>query len=324
MRFLLGVAEAGFFPGMILYLTYWFPAAQRAKAIAFFMTAGATALAIGGPIGGALLRLDGLHGLQGWQWLFFLEGIPSVILGVLTLFVLTDRPEAAAWLPDDERRWLLDRLATERAAQGERAHLTLGQAFRFPLVWLLAGIYVANVIGGYGVSMWLPQIIKGWGAQSDFANAALSGLPYLLGSVPGLLLIGRHSDRAGERRLHVLVPYLLAAMGLVLSAMFTHPVLGILAISLALFGIWGSLSPFWAMSSGLLSGTAAAGAIALINSVGSLGGFIGPFGVGWIRDRTGGNRVPLLVLAGVLIVGAVLVSRVPARAARKDALDRTA
>lgn len=315
LRFLLGVAEAGFFPGMIFYLTYWFPAATRARAIAWFMTAGAASLAIGGPLGGALLKLDGLHGFHGWQWLFVIEGVPSVILGVLTLFVLTDRPEVARWLPEDERRWLLVRLSRERAALGSRAHLTLGQAFRFPQVWILAGIYLANGIGGYGISLWLPQIIKAWGDLSDAANAALSGLPYLCGAIPGLLLIGRRSDRVGERRNHVIVMALVAAAGLVLSAFLRHPVAGLAAISLALFGIWGALSPFWAMSSALLSGTAAAGAIALINSHGALGGFVGPVLVGRLREATGSNTAAMLALASLFLAAALLTSRLPQRRA---------
>ncbi|HET6383075.1 MAG TPA: MFS transporter [Armatimonadota bacterium] len=301
LRFLLGLAEAGFFPGMILYLTYWFPAEERARAVSRFMTATPLAGVIGGPLSGALLKLHGRSGLQGWQWLFLVEGIPSIILGFVTLFYLTDRPEKAHWLLPEERESILNELRSEQ----ERPVYTLGQALSNPAVLLLTALYFAMQIGFYGFTMWLPLIIKGMSGMSDLLVGILSAAPYILAAI-GMVVVGTHSDRTGERRMHVALSCVTAAAGLGISAVLQNPWIALASLSLAALGLWGTLGPFWAMPTAFLSGTAAAGGIALINSVGNLGGFVGPYAMGWLKQTTGGFTVGLFTLAGSLLVAALL------------------
>ena len=316
LRFLLGVAEAGFFPGIVLYLTYWFPAAERARAVALFMTATAMAGVVGGPLSGALLEMDGLAGLEGWQWLFLLEGIPAVVLGFVVLGFLTDRPEHAEWLEPGERSWLVARLAEERASV-ERSHgrIALRRAFVDGRVWSLAILYFALVLGIYAVSLWLPQIVAGLAQMSDFEVGLVSALPYVGASV-GMVVVGAHSDRTGERRWHIAAPALVGAAGFVASAAFEHPVLALLGLSVAALGIWSALGPFWTLPTAFLAGTAAAGGIALVNSVGNLGGFAGPWALGLIKQATGSFAPGLLLLALALVVVAVLALRLPHEGAR--------
>lgn len=308
LRFLLGVAEAGFFPGLILYLTYWFPAEERARTTALFMTATALAGVLGGPISGALLSMHGLGGFAGWQLLFFLEGIPAILLGIAVLFYLTDRPEQARWLTPPEREWLIARLAAERAAQVGHAQSTLRQALLSGRVWLLAVLYLTLAIGLYGVALWLPQIVEGFSGAGDFAVGVITAIPYLVAGI-GMVLIGRHSDRTGERRGHVAVALAVAATGLVLSALTQGlPVVAVAALALAALGVWGALGPFWALPPAFLSGTAAAGGIALINSVGNLGGFFGPSLVGFVKNATGSFSGAFLALAAIVAAGALLAA----------------
>lgn len=308
MRFLLGVGEAGFFPGMILYLTYWFPATERARAIAFFMTATALSNVVGGPVSTQLLRLQGLAGLSGWQWLFVLEGIPATLLGIVVLFYLTDRPEQANWLTPGERNALIARLRYEQEHREQRGHHPSLKALLDPKVALLCAVYFCTVTGSYGISLWLPQIVKGFKEYhfSDQIVGLLAMIPYSCAAI-FMVLNGLHSDKTGERRWHVALPVLMGAAGLVLSAYAKNPAVSLFALSLAAMGTSGYLGAFWALPTSFLGGTAAAGGIALINSVGNLGGFAGPFLIGAIKDRTHSFTIPLLTIAAIVALGAVLV-----------------
>ena len=305
VRFLLGLAEAGFFPGMILYLTYWFPAKHRARTVALFMTATAVSGVISGPVSGTLLTMHGTGGLSGWQWLFILEGIPAIVLGIVVFFYMTDRPEKATWLSEEEKAWLVNRLKDERARKAEFGIERFMHALKSGRVWLLCLIYLSIVIGLYGVGLWMPLIIKGVSGLSDFMVGIVSVFPYLLAAV-GMTFIGISSDRTGERRLHTAGSIALAAAGMVLTAYVRNPVLELVSLSLVAIGIWGTLGPFWALATSFLSGTAACGGIALINSVGNLGGFVGPYIVGVIKDITGVFKYGLIVLAVILLIGCLL------------------
>jgi ACS family tartrate transporter-like MFS transporter len=314
LRFLLGLAEAGFFPGMILYLTYWFPRRDHARAIALFMTANAVAGVVGGPISGALLTLHGLGGLAGWQWLFLLEGLPAVGLGVVTFAYLPNGPQDAHWLTDEERRWLKDRLAKDRAAETASRHAPIRHVFSNPRAWAFCALYFLIVLGLYSISFWLPQILKGLSGSSDLLVGMFSALPYLVAAI-GMVWIGRHSDRHGERRWHVAGPALLAALGFLLSTQTSVPALALASISLAALGIWGSLGPFWAMSTAVLTGPTAAPGIAWINSVGNLAGFVGPYVVGLLKDATGGFGAAMAALAFFLVMAAIVAIAQPRAAA---------
>lgn len=310
MRFLLGIAEAGFFPGIILYLTYWFPATQRAKTVALFMTATAIAGVVGGPISGLLLTLNGIAGYSGWQWLFLLEGLPAIFLGFVVLNYLCDRPEQATWLEPEELLLLQNRLRLEHEHKTSHNSYTLFQALVNRKVWLLGLIYFTLVIGIYGISFWLPQIIKGFSGLNNLWVGFISAIPYIVGAI-GMIFIGSHSDSTGERRAHVAIPAFIGASGLFLSIYFHDSVTAIATLSLAALGIWGALAPFWALSTGFLSGTQVAGSLALINSVGNLGGFAGPFVIGALHDATNSFSSGLLVLAAALLVGGILTLIMP-------------
>ena len=300
MRFLLGAAEAGFFPGVILYLTYWYPARERARTVALFTTGGVLAGIIGSPISGAILGLNGLGGLAGWQWLFLLEGIPALLLGIVVFFVLPDRPEKARWLSQEEKAALQALLDEEAARSDQPQTHHLVDALRSGHVWLLCLLYFLMNIGSYGYEMWLPSIIKGMSGTSDAVVGCINAIPYIVAAVV-MLLVGQHSDRTGERRWHVAVSAMASALGFALSAYFSNPYLALAALALAFAGIKSTLGPFWALGTAFMSGTAAAGGIALINSVGNLGGFVGPTLVGIIKDRTGSNVIALLFLGCALL-----------------------
>jgi len=312
LRSILGAAEAGFFPGIILYLTHWFPARERARAVALFMTATALAGVIGAPLSSAILQLDGFGGLHGWQWLFLIEGLPAVLLAPVVLQRLTERPADARWLTAAEREWLSDQMAREHA-QTDDVHLTLGAAARSGRLWALSALYFCIVIAIYGVSFWLPQIVQATGGLSAATVILLTAIPYVAATI-GLVVIGPRSDASGERRWHVAVPCLIGATGFVLTVIAPQtPAVSLVMLSIAAFGIWGTLGPFWAMPTALLRGTAAAGGIAIVNSIGNIGGFVGPFAIGWVRDATGSFESGLLALAGVLVVGAAIAIGLPRR-----------
>ena len=300
MRFLLGAAEAGFFPGVILYLTYWYPAKERARTIALFATGGVVAGIVGSPISGAILGLDGKAGLAGWQWLFVLEALPAVIMGLALLFILPNGPQHVGWLSVPQKAWLRARLAEE--AEGSRpAHehrfmdvVTSGR------VWLLCLLYFLMNIGSYGYELWLPSIIKSFSGKSDAIVGWINAIPYVIAAIV-MLLVGRYSDRTGERRGVVAAAAISSAVGFALSAYFTNPYLALASLALAFAGIKSTIGPFWALTTSFLTGPAAAGGIALINSVGNLGGFAGPYVVGMTKDRTGSNLVALLFLGSALL-----------------------
>lgn len=315
LRFLLGVAEAGFFPGMILYLTYWFPREVRGRAIARFMTATPIAGVIGGPISGILLEMDGVAGLGGWQWLFLIEGLPAVILGFVTLSYLPDGPKDAAWLNTDEKEWIAARLSREREEVLQHGHHTLRAALGSRRVWMLAVIYFAVIMSFYGISLWLPQIVQAFSGMSDVMVGFVSAVPYAAASV-GMVIIGKNSDRTRERRWHVAVSAFTAAAGLIAAALLKTPGAELAALALAAVGIWGTLGPFWAMSSEILSGTGAAAGIALINSVGNLGGFLGPYLVGLVRNSTQSFALALFALALFPFLGGIIT--LAARRSRHD------
>jgi D-galactonate transporter len=304
VRFLLGVAEAGFFPGIIFYLSSWFPAKERASAVSRFMTAVAVAGIIGGPMSGALLRLDGVSGLAGWQWLFLLEGIPSLVLGVLVLRYLPDRPADARWLSQPERDALTTRIREDTEQIGAR-ELGLRQVLLHGTVWRLAALYFMLTMGLYSISMWLPQILKGMSGLGNSGVALISSIPYLAAAL-AMVAVARHSDRKRERRLHTAAMAAVGAVGLALSALPLPPVLGVLALCLAAVGVLSAFGPFWALPTAFLAGPAAAAGIALINSVGNLGGFAGPYLIGRVRDATGSFAGSLLTIAGMLLVGSML------------------
>ncbi len=305
LRFLLGVAEAGFFPGIILYLTYWYPAKYRARFLAAFAIAVPVSTVIGAPISGLLLGLDGAMGLKGWQWLFVIEGVPSVVLGVVSWFYLTDRPAKADWLTAEQKGWLSSKLAGEIAAKQAAAHLTLGQALASPKVITLSLIYFGFVGALYGMQFWLPQIVKAFGfsnAQTGFVTA----VPYLFGSV-AMVFWARHSDATRERVAHVGLPLLLTAAALAVCGYMDNPYFTMVALVVAAIGTFCTFALFWTLPTAWLSGSAAAGAIALINSIGNLAGFGGPYLIGWVKEATGSTSTGLLVLAVLPLVGGLLV-----------------
>jgi ACS family tartrate transporter-like MFS transporter len=306
IRFLLGVAEAGFYPGVILYLTYWFPDKERAHTVALFATGTVIAGIVGSPLSGAILELHGFGGLEGWQWLFILEGIPAVILGLVVIFILPDRPQNARWLSHTERAWIQSQLDEEALQSRGQAHFRLSEAFMSGRIWLLCFIYFLLTVGIYGYEMWLPSIIKEFSGLSYSLVGIINAIPYLI-AVVVMLLIGYHSDKTGERRWHVAVAAFAAAAGFGFSAYLQNPYLALIALMVALVGLKSAMGPFWALSTTFLSGTAAAGGIALINSVGNLGGFVGPTLVGVVNDRTGSIRMSLWILGGALLLMGILI-----------------
>jgi D-galactonate transporter len=304
LRFLLGVAEAGFFPGIILYLTYWFPAEHRARIVGAFMVAIPVSSVIGSPVSGYLLNLHGIGGLSGWQWLFILEGLPSIVLGFVVLFYLTDKPAVAAWLPAAEREWLTRRLDEERRHREAIRHFSLGEALSHPRIIALAIVYFGVVAANYGLSFWLPQIVKGFGL-SNVQTGFVTAIPYLVGAI-AMVLWGKSSDRMRERKWHVAVAALIGAIGLAASAYLGSPVLTMVALSFAGIGIFSALPVFWTLPTAMLTGTAAAAGIAFINAVGNLAGFAGPYLIGWIKESTGDFSWALLALAAAPLVSAVI------------------
>ncbi|MEI9886624.1 MAG: MFS transporter [Rhizomicrobium sp.] len=301
LRFLLGLAEAGFFPGMVLYLTYWFPSGVRARLIALFLAAVPLANVVGAPTSSFLLGMEGVFKLHGWQWLFLLEGLPSVLLGVLVLFRLPNGPEDAQWLDDEERGVITAALAAEPV----HAHTKLLPMLRDPRVWLLAIPDFGIVLALYGVNIWLPQIVKEMGfttIETGFIGAA----PYLA-AMFAMVAWGLSSDARRERVWHVASASLVGAAGLVGAALFHAPLAVLLSLAVAVCGTYAALAVFWTLPPSFLGGTAAAGGIALINSISNLGGFFGPAIMGWLKQHTGSFSAGMGVLALGMIVAAVLV-----------------
>jgi ACS family tartrate transporter-like MFS transporter len=304
LRFLLGAAEAGFFPGIIYCLTRWFPVRDRARAIAGFMTAVVIAGIVGGPVSGALLSLDGVGGLAGWQWLFVVEGLPAVVLGFVVLRTLPEAPSEARWLTAAEQVALTTTLAEEATLEGSvhsvRGALTSGR------MWLLAAVYFTIPVELYALSFWLPQIVKSASGATDFGVGVLSAIPYTVAAV-GMVVVGRHSDRTGERRWHIALSAAVGGTALALTGFARGTVPAIVLLSLAMLGLASMLGPFWAFATSFLVGIGAAAGIALVNSVGNIGGFVGPNIVGFVREATSGFAPGLAIVGAILVAGGVLV-----------------
>ena len=307
LRVLLGVAEAGFFPGIIFYLTLWFPAEYRARIVGYFMAAIPLSTVIGAPISGVLLYLHGGLGLAGWQWLFIIEAVPAIILAGVVFFYLTDRPADAAWLAPNERKWLSERLELEQRQRQAVHDYSVAEALVNPRVIGLSLVYFGAVATNYGLSFFLPQIVKAFGLNT-FLTTLVSATPYLVGLI-GMVWWGRRSDRVAERRFHTAFPLFVAAAGIAVSTVFADPTLKMISLCVAGFGIFACLPVFWTLPTAFLSGAAAACGIAVINSIGNLAGFAGPFAMGWIKDHTGSYTGGLLLLAGlgIIAMGAALM-----------------
>ena len=305
LRFLLGAAEAGFFPGIILYLTYWYPAHRRARMVALFMSGVAVAGVVGGPLSGWIMKtFAGVHGLSGWQWLFLLEGVPSMLIGVCTLFYLDDGIRSAKWLGEDDKQKLEQAIAEDGK---QRQHMPLAQVFSNGKVWLLALVYFLFVMGLYGVSFWLPQLVKNSGIDDVLTIGLLTAIPYCVAAVV-MVLAARHSDRSGERRWHAAAAALAGALGLIVATVYSdNTVIAMAALSVATAGILSTFPIFWSLPTAMLGGAAAAAGIALINSVGNLAGFVSPYLVGAIKDATHSTANGIYLLAASLVAGAVLV-----------------
>ena len=314
-RVLLGIGEAGFFPGIVLYLTYWIPAGERARTGALFMMAAPVAVIVGGPASEALLKLDGRLGLEGWQWLFLVEGLPAVVLGVLALYVLTDRPEQAMWLTSGDREWLCRTMAVEQASRQRAGHTTLAGSVASARVWLLSSVLFMNSLVTYGIFLWLPKMLQDVSGTRGFMLSTITSIPFVA-ALAAMVIVGRHSDRTGERKLHVAACAITAALGLLMAvASQGHLWLLVLSFTLSQMAQRAVVGVFWAIPPMFLGGTGAAAGIALINATGNLGGFAGPAIMGALHDATGGYGGGLLVLSGALLIEASLVLslKLPAR-----------
>ncbi len=309
IRILLGIAEAGFFPGIIFYLTLWFPAVYRGRIIGYFMAAIPLSSVIGSPISGQLLNLNGLVGLTGWQWLFIIESVPALILSVVVFFYLTDRPADAKWLAPDQRAWLAQRLDAEFKARVASKHFSVLQALGDTRVLLLAFVYFGAVAANYSLGFFLPQIVRDFGLSFGWTGV-VTAIPYAVGTI-GMVYWGRHSDRTGERREHVALAALVAGAGIAASTVIDDPTGKMIALSIAGFGIFAVLPVFWTLPTNFLSGTAAAGGIAIINSIGNLSGFVGPFVMGKMKDATGSYAVGLLAVAGTVFLAMLVALSLP-------------
>ncbi len=312
LRFLLGVAEAGFIPGILLYLTYWFPAARRGRIVALFLTAIPVATIFGGPLSGWIMEsMAGVGNLAGWQWLFVLEALPAVLLGFVVLRRLDDDVASATWLSDDEKDVIAAGVAADEATKSG-AHTSVRQTMRSGRVWLLGAIYFCVALGIYTVSFWLPSIISDSGVDSPLVVGLLSAVPYLV-AVVAMVLVASHGDRTGERRWHTAVPCALGGLALVLTAMaLDDTLLALLALTLAAASVSSANAEFWSLPSALLAGAGAAAGIALVNSIGNISGAVSTSLVGWISELTGSTASTLYAFGVVMVVGAALVLLLPA------------
>ncbi len=309
VRTLLGAAEAGFFPGIIFYLTLWFPGVYRGRIISYFMAAIPLSTVIGAPVSGFILYMGGTLGLRGWQWLFIIEAIPAIVLGVVCWFYLTDLPSHATWLAPEERAWLVARMAAERRVREQARDYGVLEALVNPRVLAIAVIYFGLVAVNYGLSFWLPQIVKAFGLNNA-QTGLVTAIPYIVGTI-SMVLWGRRSDRKMERKGHMAIALAAAAGGIAISGLLPDPVLKMIVLSVAGFGIFAGLPIFWTFPTAFLSGTAAAGGIAVINSIGNLSGFAGPYVMGALRDYTGSFTSGLFVIAGAAVVALIIVLLLP-------------
>ena len=306
LRFILGVAEAGFFPGIILYLTYWYPAERRARMVALFMAAPPLAGVFGGPLSGWIMQaLAGRRGLAGWQWLFVLEAIPAIIVGTLVLLYLDNGIRSAKWLDDREKAILEKGIEKDRAAVS--VHASLSDVFGDRRLWLLCLIYFCCVMGHYGLTFWMPVLIQNAGVSGTFRIGLFTAIPYS-GAVVAMVLLGSSADLHRERRWHASVPMVVGAIFLSLSAVAgTHTTLAITCLTIAAAGVLSSGALFWSLPTAFLGGVAAAAGIAAINSVGNLAGFVSPYVVGWLKDLTNSTEAGMFAVSAVLIVGAAAI-----------------
>ena len=301
LRLLLGIAEAGFFPGMLLYMTYWFPHSWRGRFVGVFMAAIPLANIIGGPLSTTILGMDGIAGLHGWQWMFILEGLPASILAVVALNLLPDRPASASWLTPEEKKMIAARLSSEEKPD----HREFWPALRDPRVIALGLALLGNQIGLYGVQLWLPQIVQGMGF-SNFATGFVVSLCFVAAMI-GMVFWARHSDATGERIWHVAIPLLLGAVGLAFAAVAQSDLMVLFALAVALVGTLSYNGPFFSLPSTFLAGTAAAGGIGFVNTIGSLGRFIGPYGVGVLKEESGGYASAMAAMATAMLIAAIIV-----------------
>jgi ACS family tartrate transporter-like MFS transporter len=305
LRLLLGIAEAGFFPGIVYYLTQWFPAKRRARASSRFMIAIPLSGVLGGVLGGFLLGLDGKLGLAGWQWLFLLEGLPSALLGITVLWYLTDEPHDARWLTDDQRAWLIEEMRLDKATSSAAHGMPALRALAQPVIWLLALPWFLMLAAGYGYTFWSPIVIRETLHTTDTQTALLTAL-IAISAMTTMLLVSASSDRRGERLYHAAIGGFLIAVGFTGAALLQQPILKVLALALVLNGANIMTPPFWCLPSMILSGSAAAVGIALISSLGNTGGFIGPYIIGFVKDRTGGTTGSFLILAALGALCAII------------------
>ena len=317
MRFLLGAAEAGFFPGMILYMKRWFPVSARGRAVAWFMTANPLAGVVGSPISGALLGLHG-GGLSGWQWMFLIEGLPAIVFGAAVFWTLADHPHEAHWLKTDEKEWLLARLASEQRLEAAVSQRDFWKVLVSLRIWLLSMVYFGVSTTMYGVTLWLPSVIRSISGLSYFWTGAVAVLPFLI-AVVVMVLVGMRSDRTDERRWHTAIPAFTAAAGMVIAAYGSSTLVVVTGIAIGMAFAEAMCGPFWALATSRMTGLSAAAGIAAINSLANLGGYFGPDIIGKFRSVNGGFKGGLLAIAAVLIVSgmvAILLGSQPQRLPR--------
>jgi ACS family tartrate transporter-like MFS transporter len=309
LRFLLGLGEAGFFPGILLYLTFWFPSRVRAQAVAKFMTATSLAGVVGGPLSNVLLKLEGESGLHGWQWLFLSEGLPTILMGISVFYILQDKPAEASWLTQDEKLWLATELEGDRNSRGGASQHNLLDALRLPAVWMLAAVYVISQIGVYTVNLWMPLVLNTFvhrKSPDDAGHLALySTLPYLAAAIC-TVFVGWSSDRTGDRRFHIAACLTTSAIGFSWAAIAHSLPAALCAFTLGTIGWWSMMGAFWALLTRLLSSRAAAGGVAIITTLGGLGGFVGPYITGRLRDLTHSFSAGLFGIGGLALFAAVL------------------
>jgi D-galactonate transporter len=309
LRFLLGIAEAGFYPGIILYLTQWYPSPRRAKVIAIFMSAIPVSGIFGNPLSGWIM--DSFHqtsGLAGWQWMFLIEAVPAVLMGLAVFFYLDNSIKDAAWLDEDEKRVLEHNIAED--TRTKQSPHTTAATFRDRRVWLMCLIYFTFVLGQYGLTFWMPSLVKATGVSGNLNIGLISAIPFLC-AVVAMILCGRSADRMRERRWHLVVPALCGAAGFILAASATNTALAIACLSLAAAGVITCAPLFWSLPTAFLAGTGAAAGIAIVNSIGNLAGFAGPYLIGALKDMTGSTAIGMYALAAVLVIGAAAVLSVP-------------
>lgn len=306
LRFTLGMVEAGFTPGVLYYMMRWFPAQERGTAFTLFLLGSPISVVFGAPLSTALLSLHGFFGLQGWQWLFVMEGLPAVLLGLAAFKVMTESPAEAEWLSAEERTWLTRRIATENAGKKKAAAMTLGQVLTHPTLLAMAAAKFCVLLAFFGVTLWLPQIVRSMGHMTTLEIGFVSALPYASSAVMSVV-ISRSSDRTGERTLHIALPSVAGCVGFAMAAFSANPYVAMLGLCIAATGVWVSNTVFWALPANLLAGSAAATGIAMINMVGNFGGFFGPYLTGWVRSVTSDFSWSLVLLGGFLAVNAVIV-----------------